>query len=315
MAAETTLAARVLVAVVLFVVVPASAQTAEAPPAPGAAEPEATTPDEGPQLLWNPRWSRFGPIDYTVAGTAFAAGTALQFVKASSSARVRGLNPLDDAVREAFVGPDSTRDFRETVAQVSDVLLFMQVAYPLLVDGLLTALVVRRSPDVAVQMLLMDTLSFSVTLFVQNLLKVSFSRERPFVQECAGDPSYAAGCDPADRARNASFPGGHAATTFTAAGLVCVHHTTLGLHREPAADALACIVHLALATGSSLMRHTADRHWLTDTLTGATLGLLSGWLMPALLRYQDWNGASAVSVLPVPDIGPGRVGLSFVGGF
>ena len=51
-------------------------------------------------------------------------------------------------------------------------------------------------------------------------------------------------------------------------------------------DALACFGALAVATGAGTMRLVGDRHYATDLLAGATIGLAAGYLMPTYLHYR-----------------------------
>ena len=80
-----------------------------------------------------------------------------------------------------------------------------------------------------------------------------------------------------------------------------------------------CVGALTVATVAGLARVMSNLEYLTDVVTGAFVGLMSGWLLPWLLHYQ--GGARpelrpAVAAVPVPMIGAGdTVGLDVVGWF
>jgi membrane-associated phospholipid phosphatase len=67
---------------------------------------------------------------------------------------------------------------------------------------------------------------------------------------------------------------------------MCAHHTHLPLYGGGAGDVLACSTALAGATLSGMSRIVADRHYASDVLAAATVGILSGYLLPELLHYH-----------------------------
>ena len=89
-----------------------------------------------------------------------------------------------------------------------------------------------------------------------------------------------------------SFPSGHTATAFVGAELV---RTEYGWgYGIPA---------YIVATGVGFMRLYNDRHWITDTLGGAAVGILSArigyWLLPLNRKIFNLKSKSAVVVAPV----------------
>lgn len=93
-------------------------------------------------------------------------------------------------------------------------------------------------------------------------------------------------------AEHNSFPSGHTATAFVGAELV---RTEYGWgYGIPA---------YIVATGVGFMRLYNDRHWITDTLGGAAVGILSArigyWLLPLNRKIFNLKSKSAVVVAPV----------------
>lgn len=89
-----------------------------------------------------------------------------------------------------------------------------------------------------------------------------------------------------------SFPSGHTATAFTGAELV---RTEYGWgYGIPA---------YIIATGVGCMRLYNDRHWITDTLGGAAVGIISArigyWLLPLSRKMFNLKSSSAIAIAPV----------------
>ena len=83
---------------------------------------------------------------------------------------------------------------------------------------------------------------------------------------------------------------------------------------------MACAGALALATTTGAFRVVANRHWMSDVITGAGVGLVAGWLMPWLMHYrhdlskrESSNMRHLYYVAPYGDAG--SVGLSAAGAF
>jgi membrane-associated phospholipid phosphatase len=49
---------------------------------------------------------------------------------------------------------------------------------------------------------------------------------------------------------------------------------------------MACFGAIAVATGAGTMRLVGDRHYTTDVLAGAAIGLAAGYAMPTFLHYR-----------------------------
>ena len=93
-------------------------------------------------------------------------------------------------------------------------------------------------------------------------------------------------------AEHNSFPSGHTATAFTGAELV---RTEYGWGWG--------IPAYIMATGVGCLRIYNDRHWITDTLGGAAIGIISArigyWLLPLSRKLFNLKSSTALAVAPV----------------
>ena len=171
---------------------------------------------------------------------------------------------------------------------VSDVTLSLGMAWPLLFDTLLVAGWAHDSPDVALQLAVLDVEAIAFAGALQVATSGWVARERPYGTLCEAGGAL----DPKTRDcrldfnRYRSFFSGHATAAFASAGLVCVNHAFVPLYgqgRAPGVAACAGAVTLALATAT--LRVSGDQHWPTDIATGAVVGLSVGVALPLLTRY------------------------------
>jgi membrane-associated phospholipid phosphatase len=193
---------------------------------------------------------------------------------------------FDTAVRDLVRPTDLLA--RLHLRDVSDVTLSLGLAWPLLVDTLLVAGWAHGSPDVALQLAVLDVEAIAFAGALQVATSGWVARERPYGTLCAPGGTL----DPETRDcrldfnRYRSFFSGHATAAFASAGLVCVNHAFVPLYgegRAPAVAACAGAVTLALATAT--LRVSGDQHWPTDIATGAVVGLSVGVALPLLTRY------------------------------
>lgn len=115
--------------------------------------------------------------------------------------------------------------------------------------------------------------SMVVTQWVTRAFKLSFGRQRP----------HAHYVGPTDGEDNLSFPSGHTSRAFalaTSAGMVA-------RLRGYAAEPYVWATGLTLAAASGYFRIAADRHYVTDVVAGAALGVVVGLTVPWLTRRSD----------------------------
>lgn len=238
--------------------------------------------------------------DYAITG-ALAGGFALSMtvLPAPTRASFSGGLMFDDGVRRGLRIESELG--RANASHVSDVLQYSLMLTPVL-DGVLTSMFGARASGDTLGVLLDDAQAFLVTGIAMSALKSGLGRERPGGLE--GDASGAQ-----------SFPSRHTAMAFTGAGLICSHHLADG--QGDAADVALCGAGLATATATGLLRIAADRHYTTDVLAGAAIGLASGYFVPRLIDglvawATDGEGRSdhAARFAITPDVREGYTGLS-----
>jgi membrane-associated phospholipid phosphatase len=133
----------------------------------------------------------------------------------------------------------------------------------------------RASASALGESVLSLALPYSSVVLLGLAAKYAFARERPFAtraglaRRCGRDRGDSAECE---WDRNGSFFSLHAALAFAGAGTTCAHalrfapdHATL--------DASSCGLATLGATVGALLRMTADKHYATDVITGALVGL------------------------------------------
>jgi hypothetical protein len=283
----------------------ARAQTARAQTAP---LDEATEPPSGgargagSPLQWT--WRRFGAGDVVVAATGATLAIAAVVIGPGEDTTSDPQLGVDAQVRRAL-RPDSFQ-VRRAWRDTSDVLLTVDVSYPILGDALVNAAWYRDSPDVATQLALIDTEAFLLTLGIQQSFANYVGRQRPHGAVCGTDelPADTAACEVRDRYR--SFFSGHTSLAFTAAALTCTHHRHLQLHGGRA-EWVPCAAGVTLASATGTMRILGDRHYFTDVMAGAAVGSLVGWVVP-FVHYQmpsrpsraQRRQAVRLLVLPMP---------------
>jgi membrane-associated phospholipid phosphatase len=268
-----------------------------------AAAPAATAVAQDPEpdasrLYWNEdRWGRFSTQELAVGSFAAIGGIALQLFLIPELSGASGGVLIDDGVRDLLHLRD--RPSRGFAARVSDILVNANLIWPYLVDTLIIAWGIDDSRDAAGQMFWINALSYVLTTASLTATKNIIARERPYHDECLEDIEYDGGCLAPDRYR--SFFSGHAAYAFTGASLMCIHHANLPLYDSAIADAAACITSLTIAATVATLRIVADKHYFTDVLVGAVVGVLSGLVIPAAFHYGwDWSRSHGTNPMREP---------------
>jgi membrane-associated phospholipid phosphatase len=270
--------------------------------------PELPGPGGGTPRTWNPRWRKFGTGNYVLTGVGFGLG-ALSSAIPPRPSRWQVSNAVDEWGREhlGFDDYDQGRWAQDT----SDVLLSLNVAFPLIVDALILAHWYRQSPIVGTQIALITLEAMAVATVAQGPTAGLASRERPYGRDCGKTiPSDLDDC--AERKRYRSYFSGHTSAAFSAAGATCSHHLQHELFGSKTADAVTCGVALTSAATVGLMRIVGRQHYITDVVTGAFVGALSGLGVPWLLHYAEFdNEEPAITLTLVPN----AQGLSVGGAF
>ncbi len=238
------------------------------------------------------------------------------FVHATGPTQWRGGILVDDATRDGLVLP-SVRA-RSVAATVSDGLLLGLAAFPVLVDAL-TRWLVQGDDEGARRMLLVDLQAHAFAQGITALLKISVRRERPLARGCREDPQRQndPACQDDVHIAPESFFSGHTSLAFTSAALVCFHRSENSLFGSTG-DAAACATSMAFASTVGLLRVMSDRHYASDVLLGAGVGLLSGLVMPHLFSldiFQIGSVTGPVNATLAPMIDEERVGIQVFGGF
>src|SRR6185503_6543850 len=147
----------------------------------------------------------------------------------------------------------------------------------------------------------------AVASLIQGPTSALTSRERPYGRDCGKSiPANLDDCSGRNRYR--SYFSGHTSMSFAAATVTCSHHARHDLFGDGLADGLACGAALTSAATVGTMRIVGQKHYVTDVLTGAAVGTLSGLGVPWLLHYipmarVESSRADAVfrfTVIPLP---------------
>lgn len=179
---------------------------------------------------------------------------------------------------------------RRSVARFSDYLWYATQYFPV-ADSIVTPLATDRfNVDVAMQMTLINWQVQGVSFFLTRATHRLVGRTRPVAAGCEEDPTHdpdcQAGYEGSDSAINTSFLSGHSSMSFAGAGSTCAHHIALPMYGGNAADAVVCAAALTSATTVGVLRIMVDKHWWTDVVAGASLGLATGFGLPFLLHYS-----------------------------
>jgi membrane-associated phospholipid phosphatase len=243
---------------------------------------ETVQPKPEPRAKRYPwRYHRFDWLDFTITGASAAGFLAVNFgVDPPREARWSSTTSVDDEVR-GWLRADS-REGRDRADRISDyfwytslALPWMDLAFPLLGDN--------GNTDTAWQMAAINVEAFSVSGFLTRAGHRFVARERPDVAPCRNDAEYNSQCFGGSFA---SYPSGHTSTSAVGAGLVCAHHLKQGLVGNDIGDGMVCGLAATAAVGAGVMRIIADRHYVTDVLSGAAIGFGSGLALPLLRNYR-----------------------------
>lgn len=252
--------------------------------------PARADADQEKTVQWNERWPRVRIIEMIDIVALTAGSVLINAAPSHEDSNWTGPVLWDGPVRDVLRA--RSRLGQKQAAQVSDALYKGMVLGPYVIDNFFVTLGVHQNADVALQLTLMDMQSLGLSGVVTLAAEHAVGRQRPYVAGCKGpDKADEVGfnqCGGADDFK--SFYSGHAAAMFTMAGLTCAHHQHLPLYGGGAPDAIACALMVALAATGSAARIVSDRHWSTDVVLGASVGIFNGYFLPLWLHYGlGWN--------------------------
>jgi membrane-associated phospholipid phosphatase len=286
-------------------------------------DPAVDQPPVEKKVKWDPAWPRFRPVEAVVTGAMLLPIAGALFLYPNPDDNIHGGFLFDDAVRDALVV--DSRSGRDKAATFSNLPYFGLLAFPLLVDTALVTWGIHRANDVALEMLGMDLEAYAITGAV-SLTFQKMGRVRPSEKGCAEDPEYSSKCGN-PTALNQSFLSGHTSVAFTGAGLTCAHHKNLPLYGGGAPDIAICVLGLAAASTTGVLRIMSDNHYSTDVLLGVGVGLLSGYALPEWLHYRSSTDDGAprgllptfrsgtFAALLAPQLSQSYAGVTFIGGY
>ena len=249
-----------------------------------------------------PGTSRADPAFYSLDEWApvqrwelFAVPTALAVtlginLTGSPPSRWRGGILFDDWVSNGLTLKSEAA--RSHAATASTVLAVGVGALPFLLDAFLLTGSKHGRTDLAFQMFMVDAEALTLTGLITEATKRLSGRERP-----------------TGGIETDSFFSGHTSIAASAATLVCLQHLQLDLLGDRAADAVVCGAAAAAALGTGLLRVMSDRHYASDVVVGAAVGVGS-----ALLVY-DLRVRETPALRINPILRPDSLGLAFAGGF
>lgn len=248
---------------------------------------EAVLAPAEPSSRFSPRWQyrTFNAWDAALSATGAGIAITSTLLGPPREPRWEGGIAFDAAVRDVLRA-DSRRG-RDRARNVGDAFYISGALAPTLVDTLFLTLGVRRAPEVAAQMMLINVEAYAVAGALLIGSENLFARARPSKEHCERDGSYEAYCGSSDE--SASFISGHTGVVATSAGLICAHHQYLHLFGNDAADISACGLGIGAALTTGIARIINDRHYATDILSALAIGALSGYALPVLGYYR--NGA------------------------
>jgi len=304
---------RRLAAIVCVAVIVHASESAHADPT--SADPA----DPAEEVTWDPKWRRYSW--YNAAFTLALGGGALAIAQSDHQKEGhRGGVLFDESVRDGLLAP--SRRGRDVARQLGDTTFQFALVYPYLVDVVAVTWIGNGAPDVALQMALINLQSQGFAAVIGLSTAHFIGRARPSVEDCERNPGFERHCS--DQDQNASFMSGHTATVATTAGLACAHNSKLNLYGDTPIGLLECVFGIAAAAGTGVSRIVADRHWATDVQAGATLGFVSGYVLPMLLHY-GWTDsgpplrgdvtADGMRLVPIPFARNGGGGLGVGGVF
>jgi membrane-associated phospholipid phosphatase len=256
---------------------------------------------EDSRLAWDDSWPRFSKTEYLVTGLAAVDSAAQYFLVPPPKAPAwKG-----DILFDKYAGNAlslSTEKGRNRANDYSDILTYPMLGYAML-DGPITAGLVGKNKDTAIQLSLINAQTLAVTEALNLTISNVLPRSRPQGALCASNSKYDPDCVK-------SFWSGHAATAFASASLLCLEHGELALYGGKS-DTVVCVGALLSASLVGALRIAGDDHHASDVIVGAAVGAGTGYLMPKLLHFKSKKSRHRLGYL-IPSAGPKGGGLTYV---
>jgi membrane-associated phospholipid phosphatase len=183
------------------------------------------------------------------------------------------LNAIDDWFRTALRRADP-----QPANVMSHVLAFGVAPITLVGTTVLSAWADRRTNGALVDVVLATEGAFSAVV-VTELMKPLILRERPRIHAIA-DPEARQSAIDRDPDAVRGFPSGHTSSVFAATAAAGMVATMRGYRLAP----LVWASGILLGVATAYARMAADRHYFTDTLGGAAIGLFVGGGVPLLFH-------------------------------
>lgn len=243
----------------------------------------ASSPARAEPLKWPEKYPGIHAAEYVSIGVLLAANLYIELgMKLPREPGWTGPVLFDGGARKLF--RLHAREQRDGLELFSDITLHVPQFQPVVIDaGIALA---RGSFETAWNIEMMSAMGAGITGVLTRFPLYLIGRERPDTIECRKDPEYHGKCFAGS---NASFPSGHTSFAFTGAALSCAHHFQLKLWDNKAADIATCVAGMTLATTTAVTRLWMDRHWATDVMVGAGIGLVSGFGVAYGLHYGSWT--------------------------
>lgn len=178
-----------------------------------------------------------------------------------------GPNSVDASVRDALVWSNYVR-----AAQISDLSAYVMapaVNISLVLAGTFATPSTAQFMDDVIPV----AETMVVTEWVTRGIKIGIARTRP----------YAHFTDRQDADDNLSFPSGHTSRALSVVTSAAMIARARGYKSEP----YIWVAGGAIGVTSAYLRIAADRHYLTDVLAGATLGVAAGLTVPLLMSRRN----------------------------
>ena len=218
-------------------------------------------------LLAASRAGALQPLDLTLAlaGSALTGSGLLVASRVSPvteeqrlALRITDLPPVD----RALVFPS-----HPLLGGVSDLLAYSQALVPV------GAAAFALQPQDAHDLLSRHYQVLTITYGSSYLIKAAVWRARPFLYH----PDVSTVDATTDRTGANSFPSSHVAIAFASATFIS---TVAGQYWDERYTTLLTVGSYATATMAAILRIAAGRHFVSDVLAGALLGIVVGWGVP-----------------------------------